>query len=230
VSDEAARSLKLGALTGRNEFNSSFYTVIEVPPAEPRQCAALLAARSATPESVGVALGILAGGNPREVLRLAEFAGVADTAAEAVVRALREEALNLRREIVTAENADGTPNLGEESRLQSFMNLPDGDFDSIQRFTMLADRALDDGMWAPPWKDEGWEARFAEPWRRLMVRLAVAHELIVNAESLVDDSVFGLHLQDVVTAASQSASVARIVLEQNLRVDTRGLKEATVSA
>jgi hypothetical protein len=42
--------------------------------------------------------------------------------------------------------------------------------------------------------------------------------------------VFGLHLQDVVTAASQSASVARVVLEQNLRVDTRGLKEATVSA
>jgi hypothetical protein len=230
VSDEAARSLKLGALTGRNEFNSSFYTVIEVPPAEPRQCAALLAARSATPESVGVALGILAGGNPREVLRLAEFAGVADTPAEAVVRALREEALNLRRDIVTAENADGTPNLGEESRLQSFMNLPDGDFDSIQRFTMLADRALDDGMWAPPWKDDGWEARFAETWRRLMVRLAVAHELIVNAESLVDDSVFGIHLQDVVTAASQSASLARVVLEQNLRVDTRGLKEATVSA
>jgi hypothetical protein len=31
VSDEAARTLNLSALAGRNELNSSFYTVIELP-------------------------------------------------------------------------------------------------------------------------------------------------------------------------------------------------------
>jgi hypothetical protein len=203
--------------------------VIEVPPAPPDQCAGLLASRSGTREDVGVALGILAGGNPREVLRVAEFAGVADTPAEAAVRVLREEALNLRRDIVTAENGTGAPPLGEDARLQSFRHLPDDDFDSIQRFSTLADHALDDDMWMPPWKDEGWEVRFGETWRRLMVRLAVARELIANAESLVADSALGLQLQDVITAASQSASVARIVLEQRLRVETRGLKQAAIA-
>jgi len=229
VSAEAARSLKLGALTGRNEFNSSFYTVIEVPPAPPDQCAGLLASRSGARHDVGVVLGILAGGNPREVLRLAEFAGVADTPAEAVVRVLREEALKLRRDIVTAENGTEAPPLGEEARLQSFRRLPDDDFDSIQRFSTLADRSLDDDMWMPPWKDDGWEVRFGETWRRLMVRLAVGRELEANAESIAVDSALGLQLQDVVTAASQSASVARIVLEQRLRVETRGLKQAAIA-
>jgi KAP family P-loop domain len=230
VSDEAARSLKLGALTGRNEFNSSFYAVIEVPPAPPNQSAALLAARADIREEVGVVLGILAGGNPREVVRLAEFAGAADTAADAALRALREEALNLRREIVTAQSLEGEPRLGEEARLESFTSLPDADFVSIDRFSTLADRALDERMWMPQWKDEGWEVRFGEAWRRLMIRLAVAGEVIANADSLLKDSALGLQLQDVVIAASQSAAVARIVLEQGLRVDTRGLKEAAFSA
>jgi hypothetical protein len=230
VSDEAARSLKLGALTGRNEFNSSFYTVIEVPPAPPDQSAALLTSRAGTGESVGVALGILAGGNPREVLRLAEFAGLADTPAEAAVRAVREEALNLRREIVTAEDAEGVASFSEEARIESFKNLPDDDFDSIDRFSSLAARALDEEMWMPHWKDEYWEVRFGEAWRRLMVRLAVAGEIIAKGESLVRNPALGLQLQDVVTAASQSAAVARIVLEQRLLVDTQGSKEAAVSA
>ena len=68
VSDEAARSLNLGALTGRDEFNSSFYTVIELPPAPPRTCAELLLSRGSVSMEVGLTLGILSGGNPREVL------------------------------------------------------------------------------------------------------------------------------------------------------------------
>jgi hypothetical protein len=50
------------------------------------------------------------------------------------MRALREEALDLRRDIVTAENAEGAPIFGEEARLESFKSLPDGDFDSIDRW------------------------------------------------------------------------------------------------
>ena len=84
-------------------------------------------------------------------------------------------------------------------------------------------------MWMPPWKDDGWEVRIGETWRRLMVRLAVGRELEANAESIAVDSALGLQLQDVVTAASQSASVARIVLEQRLRVETRGLRQAAIA-
>jgi len=60
--------------------------------------------------------------------------------------------------------------------------------------------------------------------------LAVARELIADPDSLVADPAVGLQLQDVITAASQSAAVARFVLEQGLRVGTRGLKQAAVSA
>ena len=62
VSDEAARSLNLGALTGRDEFNSSFYTVIELPPATPEACAELLQWRAGIARDVALALAILAGG------------------------------------------------------------------------------------------------------------------------------------------------------------------------
>ena len=45
VSDEAARDLSLGALIQRNEFNSSFYTVIRAQPTTPADCRAVRAAR-----------------------------------------------------------------------------------------------------------------------------------------------------------------------------------------
>jgi hypothetical protein len=39
VSDEAARALELGSVSGRDEFHSSFYTVIELHPLPPDACA-----------------------------------------------------------------------------------------------------------------------------------------------------------------------------------------------
>ena len=76
VSDEAAQTLHLGTLTGRNEFNSSFYTVLSVMPATPDQVAELLAKRSRSrlAKEVALTLAVLAGGNPREAVRLADNA------------------------------------------------------------------------------------------------------------------------------------------------------------
>jgi hypothetical protein len=220
VSDEAARSLNLGALTGRNEFNSSFYTVIELQPATPEACAELLQRRAAIPRDVALVLAILAGGNPREVIRLAEIVGATTTGPEAAVKVLREEALSLRRDIVTAVDIEGMPSLSSGARSGAFNSLPDEAFDSPTEFIELASSALEKNMWEPGWSDAGWDERFAEAWRRLLIRTAVAGDLI-ESPSIVQDVQRGLLLQDVVVVAGQSAEVARVVLERRLRVEVR---------
>lgn len=237
VSEEAARNLNLGALTGRSEFNSSFYTVIELPPISPDACADLLFHRSQVPRDLGRVLGVLAGGNPREVLRLAEFVaqspsatGAADErrgydipAGEAVIATLKEEALSLRREIVTAvDSAQGDsshpppPPIGHEARTGAFVSLPEAAFADDRAFINFTFSVIDD-MWEPEWADEGWTRRFLEPWRRLSIRLAVGARLV---EQIGGDEELP-QLRDVITTASQSAAVARIVFEEGLRVETR---------
>jgi len=219
VSDEAARNLSLGALTERNEFNSSFYTVIEAQPARPSDCAELLDRRSGVPRPISIALAVLAGGNPREVVRLAELAQEARTGREAIMRALKEEALTLRRQVVTALDAEGLPPLGPAAREGAFLALPDDVFESDAGFAGLCAGALAPALWSPEWSDAGWEARFQEQWRRLLVRLAVAGQM-VRSSSLVTDDDLTKQLLGVVTAASQSSRVARIVLEGQLSIDT----------
>jgi hypothetical protein len=219
VSDEAARSLNLGALTERDVFNSSFYTVLELPHAAPEACAELLQRRADVPRDVAVVLAVLAGGNPRELLRLAELVGDVETGAAAAVKVLRAEALSLRRDIVTASATDGA-SLGQDARVAAFQALRDENFDAPALFVDLAGRALDDALWSPPWADGGFHAAFDEAWRRLMLRLAVAGELVANP-SLVTDRERPGQLQEVVIAASQSAWIARIVLERRLSVEVR---------
>jgi hypothetical protein len=218
VSDEAARSLNLGALAGRDEFNSSFYTVIELPPATPEACAELLQSRAGVARDVALALAILSGGNPREVVRLADLVGDAPTAAEAVVRALREEALSLRNQIVTSVAIDGVPALGPEARVGAFDGIPEAAFDSATGLHALASTALGDEHWTPLWRDDAWEQRFREAWQRLLIRISVGGE-IISSSSIVQDSQAGRLLQNVILVASQSAQVARIVLERRMQVE-----------
>jgi hypothetical protein len=227
VSDEAARTLNLGALAGRNEFNSSFYTVIELPPTRPQECAELLQRRGRVPPDVAHALSVIAGGNPREVLRLAELVGPATTGPDAVVRALREETAALKREVVTAvgkevKEKDGNLALhamGEEPRLGAFNSLPDDAVESPASIVTFSERAFAGELWEPTWADDGWNDRFQESWRRLLVRLAVAGRL-AGSQSIVRDTDLEL-LQGVIVAASQSSAVGKIVLEQRLQIETR---------
>jgi hypothetical protein len=221
VSDEAARTLSIGALTGRNEFSSSFYTVIEAPPATPDQLANLLERRSDAQLSreVSLVLAVLAGGNPREALRLADLASAATTGADAATSAISDEALTLRREIVTAE-ISGTARIGSEARVGAFTNLPDHAFARPDRLAALGKVALSAELWQAQWQDPGFKQRFGEEWQRLMVRIAVAQQLI-DSQSLVRDPDLATRLRDVMVAASQSADVARIVLQEHLRLDTR---------
>jgi KAP-like P-loop domain-containing protein len=220
VSDEAARNLSLGGLSDRNEFNSSFYTVVEALPATPQDCAELLEQRGNVPREVSLVLAVLAGGNPREVVRLAELTGAVTTGREAAMLALREEALGLRRQIVTAENTRGRRPLGHEAREAAFLALPDAAFEQIDRFADLCHRVLEPELWDPPWKDAGWSEQFEEAWRRLMIRLAVGGRL-ADSDAIVSDKDFTRQLRDVITAAGQSAQVAKVVLDRKLRVEGR---------
>ncbi|MDQ3933125.1 MAG: KAP family NTPase [Actinomycetota bacterium] len=73
LSDEAARSLELGAVRACNEFNSSFYTVLSLPPLDPEQAVAILRLRDTCfDEQIGRAIGVVAGGIPRGIVRVAE--------------------------------------------------------------------------------------------------------------------------------------------------------------
>jgi hypothetical protein len=226
VSDEAARTLNLGALASRNEFNSSFYTVIELPPARPQACAELLQRRGRVPPDVALALSVIAGGNPREVLRLAELVGPATTGQDAVVRALREEATALRRDIVTTDGAKVSSTgrvtlraMGQEARIGAFNSVPDDVLASPASMIGLGNAALEGELWDPSWADEGWNDRFQEAWRRLLVRFAVAGRL-AGSDSIVREADLEL-LQGVVVATSQSSAVGRIVLEGRLQIESR---------
>ena len=227
VSDEAARTLNLGALSGRNEFNSSFYTVIELPPTRPEQCAELLQRRGRVPADVARALSVIAGGNPREVLRLAELVGAASTGRDAVVRSLREETTALKREIVTADGRELKDEHGSvtyrlmlpESVIGAFNSITDEAVESPANIVSLGERALTNELREPAWSDLGWEDRFQEAWRRLMVRLAVGGRLC-GSESIVRETDLEL-LQGVVVGASQSSAVGKILLESRLQIDSR---------
>jgi hypothetical protein len=148
VSYEAMRSLRLGAVTGRDEFNSSFYTVIELPPITPQECELLLwrrrvlslrfdenreefkpvliADHDAEPSrqealqklaggpvdidyfpKVGLVLGVLTGGIPREVVRLADSlergeSDGCDRVKRAIVGTLGSETREFRRQLALA--------------------------------------------------------------------------------------------------------------------------------
>jgi hypothetical protein len=219
VSDEAARSLSIGALTGRDEFNSSFYTVIEVPPVTPDQLAQLLLERGGQrmTREVAIALGVLAGGNPREVVRLTELVPAGADVGDAITMALRGEALRLRREIVTAPQRRGRIAITEEERAGAFEALPDSCFDDARALRELTSIALGD-LWHPEWEDEGVAERFGTAWRRLMIRFAVAEKLLAS-DSLIDDPDLALRMRDVIVAAAQSAEIARVILERGLRVE-----------
>lgn len=186
VSHEALRALRLGAIEERNEFNSSFYTVIEVPPLTPWDCEALLWKRwvvtglqaaasfdsgsgltndeatlrqlamvtqrvdpllretdfdaefllerrleayeriagrrfaSGYEAEVGLALGVLAAGNPREIVRMAELVAHTERSAEvpagvhAALRVLATEIAEFRRSVLSADGFGETPMAGDD--------------------------------------------------------------------------------------------------------------------
>jgi hypothetical protein len=194
VSEEAAAALQTGTLraSGRNEFNSSFYTVIELEPLDPDGTVQLLRHRHAEiSERRAHLLCLLAAGNPREIIRLAERTHPHNSENSMVIATLADEVQGLLRELIVSMH-DETP------LAATWEMFPARAFTAPEAFTELSTRAI-----------LSWEQR-NEPWRRLFIRIFVAGSVIKG--DLGPDAI--RDLCGVMTMATRSATVARLMLRE----------------
>jgi KAP family P-loop domain len=213
ISDEAARSLDLGAIQKRNEFNSSFYQVFELGILEPEQCVDMLQRRGVQLDEVVVSrLYVLAGGIPREVIRLADI--VINTSPDSAVipsptlevALMRHEVSALQREIETSAKQDNTQDLTDEDKVRSLSLVRQVSDPTLLTTTDF----LCTDYWTPSWASSQWSERYGEQWRRLLVRIAIAAELC-NGSSTIDAAKV-VQLQEVVSRTALSAAIGRDLL------------------
>jgi hypothetical protein len=223
ISDEAARSLDLGAIQQRNEFNSSFYQVFDLLALTPEQSIDMFSRREVTvPAEVVLRLSIFAGGVPREVIRLADLALNPDDNMEIPssptleITLLRQELLAFEQQVETVPREVG---ITDEDKVQSR---------SLRRLasdTELFIRSdfLSPNLWTPSWASDNWLESFGEPWRRLLVRLAIATALCEN--NRLDESKVA-QLQEVASRNASSAAIGKALLEE-YKQSASGLEAAT---
>lgn len=223
VSEEAAVALQLGSLQadGRNEFNSSFYTVFDLPPLSVEETAGLLESRKIEVSPVRAQLLCLLGeGNWREAVRLAEVAAHlparpthVDPERWLLMKIIEAEAATLLGEII---NHYGTKEAADSVLVGVFNALPSAAFSSPDEFVELSRNAVRQ-FWQPGWSDGTWKGRVRESWQRLLVRLFVAGSVITplpatggrraySAEEIMD-------LRDVLIMGSHSSVVAYVMLK-----------------
>lgn len=255
VSHEAARALRLSGNADRNEFNSSFYTAVELPPLKPAECTALLTVRErlglrdrigsleARRPALGgserdridhqisrlrerstdapphedvrrrwAAVGVLAAGNPRETIRLADLADekhdstLADPARAAIAAVLGAELREFRREALVAGSGRLTEN-EQTGMYNAVARLLDDD----EALLAGAETAVAD-LWTPEWGRTTWHTLFAEEWRRLLIRLQ-AGAWMAGDDRLSDEATL-VRLSSVIAEASLSAMAARLMLSE----------------
>lgn len=235
VSEEAAAALQLGTLQvrGRNEFNSSFYTIIELPPLQEDLTRALLKARGYdTDEDQTYALCLVSAGNQRDLVRIADatLGQHADPSmasdGEIISLTMKEESSALLTEIIRYPVTSDSKPVDEKAKSGAWLALSPEYFKSIDSFVSLGREAISK-YWAASWQDASW-ARVSEPWRRLLVRLFVSAkwlELFDKAHSSHDSSVRRSIFEDllkVMIMAGQDAGVARLMLEIRFGGDLNG--------
>lgn len=222
VSEEAAATLQLGALqgTGRNEFNSSFATVIEMPPLDPGHIGLITQARGwLVPHDLPGLLCLLSAGNLREFVRLADLwepgprhhddrLGPADR--DRARDILKGEAATLWREVVRVCG----PTAGQVLP-RAWAALPDEDFADPDKFDTLSRAAIHD-HWTLNQQDQSWEEKVADRWRRFLIRLFVVGQAISPSqrarEALASDNAI-CDLRDVLIMAGHSTEVALLMLK-----------------
>ena len=224
ISDEAARSLELGTVRERNEFSSSFYTIVRVSDLDEISAMALVQRRSSgIHENIARVCNVLAGGLPRELVRFSEEVqwqtkrevhDIAMAIAAGESEAFRAELLAIPPRAVDGQSGDFehdklrvdrllaaslTANSSNEER------SPEGEQDRGNQ-----GQGWDLGKllaWDLDSPSSQWVDGLQEQWRRLLVRLAVADLLCARPE-LATGAPAGA-LRDVVRTASHSALVAR---------------------
>jgi hypothetical protein len=224
LSEEAASSLQIGTLRsgGRNEFNSSFDSIVALPPLKAPEARELLCGRDLEPSMRLVrALCMLAGGNRRELVRMADAcAGYARMQhrtldEQRIIELLAEESLALLNEITRELPGPAYPAAEDEVKYQAWMAIPREAFETPAEFVKMGKSAIQQ-YWEPPWVSEDWSA-VRESWRRLLIRLFVAARALPRPQStttpcLLDDASASDSLQDILMMATRDSSVARLML------------------
>jgi hypothetical protein len=235
VSEEAANALQLGALqgNGRNEFNSSFYTVIEMPPLDPADVTEIAAARD-RPLRPALArlLCLLSGGNVRELIRLADGwprcpadevedeqsseRGLDAGDCRLARRVLATEAGTLMRDVVRACGPTA-----DQVVPDVWGALPESAFASPDEFEALSQSAIHD-FWNLGQPDNAWREKLTEPWRRFLIRLFVVGRVLPvlpgpgNAGSEHSEI---CDLRDLLIMSGQSTPVALLMLKARFGED-----------
>lgn len=218
ISAEAVNSLQLGTLhpDGRNEFNSSLYTVIELPPLGPDGATELLARRQCpASDRLAAALCVLSGGNQRELVRLADvcmtYSGQRGPVLDekAIMTVLERESAALLAQIIRTMAGDSP----DDARYGVWNALPRESFASVTKFIALGQSAIND-LWSPSWGQD-WDNSLQESWRRLLIRMFVASRLLApisRGKSLLDTPAALVDLRDVLIAASGDVGIGRVLL------------------
>lgn len=229
VSEEAATALQLGPLQGggRNEFNSSFYTVLELPPLSPDGVAGAMKARGGTVSGQRAQLlCLLSTGNWREIVRLSESPALLDGSDAALaMRTLAAEVAALHREIIRGCDGDAANAVFRDV----WRALPSRAFDFPDDFDALSRTAIAE-HWDLAHSDQAWQDAIGEPWRRVLIRLFVIGRTVAAAQSAGRSSPtirpFSdadiCDLRDVLIMAAHSTSVARLMLRARFSDDLSG--------
>jgi KAP family P-loop domain len=227
ISEEAARALHLGILQpgGRNVFNSSFYTVIELLPLDAVESEQLLRSRGLD-GAMGLAriLCVLAAGNPRELMRIADscmtyarrVGSVPDK--RFIMNLLADESQAFLQEIIREDPSI----IGHEAKLGIWRILSQDNFESRDVFIKFGRTAIMDA-WESPWRSDNWLA-VQESWRRLLIRFFLAAcTLGPNEENagidILDDMAAVNNLRDVMLMATNDTGVARQMLQSHFGED-----------
>ncbi len=213
ISDEALRSVQLGGVIGRDEFSSSFARVMKVEPFDEEAAQQLVTVRvpEIPPKATAMA-NALAGGNPRELLRLLDSVDRDDLAAfpksilfVALTAEAEEVAASLDRLEVPVDARDGAT----ETLWKHWMSPPNL---GVTAFGY----SVTNGYWEPTWSGPDWLGPAQDMWRRLLVRSWVVAELVHLYDQGSSDDLFSASdpAGEVIRSTEASALVGRRRFEQ----------------
>jgi KAP family P-loop domain len=215
LSDEAARALDLGGVRTRNEFNSSFYTVISLPRLSPHQCFELLKKRDPTfDHETSLVIGVLSGGVSREVARIGELVraelGKTSSVCGALEVMMAEELDAFGDQVLSVATAGEGAAVSEAAQVGFFDRM--SDFKSalsmgVETFSMTCRQG-----WSLNGTCPGWREHLEEEWRRLLVRLSIAWYL-GSHPAVIGDTGGLTELQGIVRTTAGSAAVGRSSFE-----------------
>lgn len=173
-----------------------------------------------------MAIGVITGGVPREVVRVAETLhcqGGASSIQEKMSLAMDEELDAFGDEVLSTGGDEVS--LGDAASTRAFEALQEakaalrGD---LEDFRQVAREGWDINTSNPTWM-----LSLAEEWRRLLLRLAIAWLLGMHPRFVEHDEE-ALALQQIAIAAADSAAVGRLRLEEFLATQGEVLGEAAV--